>query len=208
MSLDASHTEISLLNMQNKTLRGLVSVLALTGTIGTLIAFVAGYFLGRVPSHYFATSPTGQITQIQPLTAPYLTPMAVKAFASQCTQRSYSLDFLNWRRQIESVSDCFTTSGFMGYQNALDESKNLKTIKENRMVQTVHETGPSVIVEHGIGKRGSYYWLIEVPVRIQYESESKRIAQDFLAQIEIERQPVETAPAAIGIHSVKLKPNA
>lgn len=171
------------------------------------IALIASIFANvmlatRKPDiKYFATNANGGLLRMVALNQPISSRSDVLSWATSAITQAYTYDFANFRKQFQESSNLFTTSGWEGFLQALDESGNLKSVQTNKFVTTVVPKSAPVIVGTGYVE-GRYAWKIEIPIIVTYQSATKRVSQNLLVQAVIVRRSELEHPKGLGIAQI------
>ncbi len=175
--------------------------LALSGCLA--LSTIANVILFMQPSEvkYFATDPNGKIMKLVSLNQPVQSVNEVLSWATSSITKSYTFSFANWRQELQSSRDFFTPKGWEGFQEALQESGNLKSVIENKFVTTAVPRGAPVVVGEGYID-GRYAWKIEVPILVTYQSANKRTTQSLLVEAVLVRRSELEHPKGIGIAQI------
>lgn len=155
-----------------------------------------GYKVANVEPKYFASTGNGRIIPLIPLDKPVMSVADVIDFAQKATRRSMTMDFLNYREQLEDSRKYFTGEGFQSYLDSLSNSGILDTIKDGRFnMNTTTETG--VLAKQAVVD-GRRVYVVNFPLTVKLAGQtSDRPDQEFLATIRVER--ISTAIDAQGI---------
>ncbi|RSZ55263.1 DotI/IcmL/TraM family protein [Massilia atriviolacea] len=178
----------------------------LVGTVALLA--VSNLFLGWHAAHpdrqYFAAD-NGRIFPMIPMSQPYRKTADVIQYAKDNVTRSFTMDFLNWRQQLEDVRPGYTRDGFKSFLEALKASGVLETVKEKRMNMSI-SAGTGVLTKEGT-ENGVYQWIVELPIEVRLEGQTTRLpAQRFLTTVRIERVPTLDSIEGIGIGQLVTSP--
>ena len=149
------------------------------------------------PATYFSTSSTGQITPLVPLSQPTVTSAVVQRFAVNTITEALSLNFRQYRSQLNHVESNFTTDGFKSFLTQLEGTNWIKSIEAGYFTATAIELARPVLVSQGIGPDGRYGYVIEVPITLLLENQTERRKQELKTRIIVVRVP--TAEKADGI---------
>lgn len=173
-----------------------------------LVSVVANGVLGWRAFHpdrqYFA-SDNGRIFPMIPLSQPYRKAADVIQTARDTVTRSFTMDFLNWRGQLEDVRGGYTREGFKSFLKSLDTTKVLDTIKGRRMNMSV-TAGTGVLTKEGV-EEGRYVWYIEMPIEVRLTGQTSELpSQKFLALVRMERIPTLDAIEGIGVGQLVTRP--
>ena len=178
--------------------RKLILILAVM-TIALLTAVGALYYEMTNPpeSRYFATSPNGTIVPVHPLSQPVFSTAEILEWSTQVVLRSFSYDFVNYRAQLQGVAKNYTGFGWRRFRAALDSSRELQTIIQQKAVMSAVPAGAPVILNQGVN-RGSYAWMIQIPIVLQIQG-TLNISQPLLVTIQVTRVSLENNPKGVGI---------
>lgn len=150
-------------------------------------AVIAGLLMNRPEPRYFAVDARGGVVPIVPVDRPLLSNDALTAWAAETARKAYSLDFVNYAEQMQSLRDRFNPPAYKAYVQQMDESGNLAAIKDRKMVMQA-EAQPAVITRSAVAADGRYTWDVEVPlVVIQHFGASQQRSQRLLVTLQITR---------------------
>lgn len=168
--------------------RRCLSALIWTGSALVLAIAVIGGLAWQVahpPMKYFATE-NGRVVPIKPTDQPAFSDSDVTAFGASSIRRSFTLDFIHWKDQINSVKDDYDDRGYEDYYKALNTSNILSSVKEQRMNLSV-DVGPGRIRAKGL-QGGTYAWQIQYPVTLKLDGQvTGSPAQRFVFTQQIQR---------------------
>ena len=66
------------------------------------------------------TNPNGAIREIEVLNRPIQSEQQVLNWVTQIISQAYSLSFANYEQQLSDIESKFTTSGWQGFQQAIE----------------------------------------------------------------------------------------
>lgn len=159
---------------------------------------------------YFATTASGVLIKIHPLSDPTVPDDFVLQWTSDAIRKSFNLDYIHWREQLQSASENYTPDGWTYFSNALKSTNNLKTLVNLKMVSDAKITGaPQIIRKAVVG--GSFSWNIKIPLMVVYSNGAKTINQPIEMTVIVMREPVQYYPDKIAINNVfsaTVNPNA
>ena len=154
---------------------------------------------------YFATD-RGRLFPLIPLGRPYRKPADVIQYAKETLERSFTLDFNNWRQQLEDVRYRYDTEGFKSLIAAMQQSGILAAVRERRMNMSI-TTGTGVLVKEGV-ENGVYTWYVEAPIEIKLAGQTTDMpSQRFKATVRIDRSSTLDNIEGIEAAQVITKPN-
>lgn len=173
-----------------------------------VLSVLLNCFLGWSATHpvreYFATD-NGRMFPLIPMSQPYRKTADVIQFARDNITRSFTLDFLNWRQQLEELRPGYTRDGFQQYLDNLDRMGILDTVKDKRMNLSI-SAGTGVLSKEGI-QGGVFFWQVELPIEVRLEGQTLRLPpQHFRAVTRIERISTLDSIQGIGIASLVTAP--
>lgn len=181
--------------------------LVLSGVLLVQSVAIVGlaWFAVHPVREYFA-SDNGRLFPMIPLGRPYRKPADVIQYAKETLERSFTLDFSNWRGQLEDVRYRYDADGFKSLIAALQQSGILAAVRERRMNMSI-TTGTGVLVKEGV-EDGAYTWFVEAPIEIKLAGQTSEMpSQRFKATMRIARS--STLDNIEGIQAVQVitKPN-
>jgi intracellular multiplication protein IcmL len=173
-----------------------------------MVLLVSNCYLAWHATHpdrqYFAAD-NGRLFPMIPMSKPYRKTADVIQFAKDNVNRSFTMDFLNWRQQLEDVRPGYTRAGFKSFLDALKQSGVLDTVKDKRMNMSI-SAGTGVLTREW-SEDGVYQWLIELPIEVRLEGQTTRMpAQRFLTTVRIERVSTLDSIEGIGVGQLITKP--
>ena len=178
----------------------------LMGAVSLVSISAAWWALSSKPEpRYFIAREDGGIIPIVPVDVPYLTDGQVTNFAVEAITRSMTISFVNWRQDLASASEFFERpNGWNNFLEAMEGSGMLEFIRNRRLISSVVANG-AVIVKSGPDASGRYAWVVQVPLKITYQSSSETTTEDRMAEIEISRLPTWQSARGVGITRVLVK---
>ncbi|MQL50057.1 MULTISPECIES: DotI/IcmL/TraM family protein [Photorhabdus] len=127
------------------------------------------YAVLHPPVKYFATQ-DGRVIPLHPTDKPAYSDADVIDFGNRVIREAFTLDFVNYRSQMNNIIPRFSDAGFQSYYTALTQSNILSAIKDKKMNMS-SMTSSGVVVSKGTLENGAYAW------KIQYPSKFKLIGQ-------------------------------
>ena len=167
-----------------------------TLVLGASTAYLA---YSRPEPRYFATTTDGQILPLVPLDKPHQSAAEVSNFAVRAVTTSLTYDFANYRADFNNALQFFTKpTGWNQFVDAVQESQMLDLVQKRRL-NTTAVANNAVIVREGINSRGIYEWVVQIPLRVTYQSASEVTGQNFMITVHIERLQTYESPYAMAI---------
>ena len=165
-----------------------MALLFMIAVNGALVSFAYYLFSNRPSPQYFATTATGSIIKLQPLSQPVVSPSAVLEWSTRAAVAAYTYNFVDYRRQLEEASHYFTPNGWRNFEEELKRSRNLQTVIASKLVATAVPTGAPVIEDRMV-LFGRYTWKISIPILVKYDSASTSYNQPLIVKMIIQRVP-------------------
>lgn len=169
-----------------------------------LVQFVllSGLVFFRTPPRYFAVTPDLRVLPVPSLEEPYITHAGLTNWAAEVVTRSIALNFLDWRRQLNDVRNCFTGKAFDNLLASYTSSGTLEAIRTKKLsTRATVEQAPVITDEKIVAGRRT--WTIQVPIVVSYESShGVEATQRLLAKLLVQRVP--TTDNERGVQVVQL----
>ena len=175
---------------------GLVASIALNGMLG--------WFAVHPDRQYFAADGT-RVIRLVPLPEPYLKSADVIQFARDAINRSLTINFQQYRGQLEDARADWTREGFKQFLEQLEAGGYLDSIKTKRMNMTV-TAGTGVIVSDRLVDN---IWVrkVELPIEIKLTGQvTEQPAQNFIALVTVTRIPTLDSLVGVALDNIVIKP--
>ena len=158
------------------------------------------YFqLTHKPSpQYFAVGPDGKIIKLEPLSEPVYNPDFIREWATRVAVAVHTYDFVGYRKSFQEAQNKFTANGWINFEDALKESRELELVKAKHLVSQAVPTGAATILDKGI-VNGRYTWKVQLPLLVTYDSGTMQLQTPVLATILVSRVPVNNFPEGIAV---------
>ena len=140
-----------------------------------------------------------QSENIQPLNKPNLDRAALLSWATQAATEVWTFGFHNHKQRLKEASRHFTRKGWAGFTKAIERSRIIEMVNENRFVMTSVPRSAPKITKEGL-QNGRYNWTVELPLKTTYQSGSKTRSDNLLVRMKIVRVPKLESPNGIGIN--------
>src|SRR5690606_2113263 len=140
---------------------------------------------------------TGAVINPVPLAQAFVTEPRVLSFVDECLRESFSHDFENYRRTMNSAMSCYTSLGGKEFNKAIDAT--LLEIRNKRLVASV-TTEPPTLVRGPMLIGGRATWEVQAVITIFYQGARERYpSQTRMATVTVVRVPLEENPRGISI---------
>lgn len=154
---------------------------------------------------YFATREDGGIIPLVAVSRPFLNNGQVTNFAVEAVTRALTMDFKNWREDLNGAADYFQRpEGWNNFLTAIEESGTLEFVRKRRLISNAVANG-ATIVDDGVDARGRYSWTVQVPLQVTYESANERSVEEMMAEIVVSRLPTWESSDAVGITRITIR---
>lgn len=166
----------------------------------SLVSFFQQYTRPR--ETYYAVSKSNKTTPLEPIEEINVTPSSLLNWAMVAVTNAYTMDFLNYEKSLQQISEFFTKNGYQKFQESMDASGRLKDIIANKLIASAVVVDSPVILREG--KTGnSYLWEIQMPIAISYQGPSVQVYKQWLAvTLLIKKVPTSEAKKGIGIENI------
>lgn len=182
--------------------RRVVLVLLWAVTVIALQAGIIFYMYSNQPTpKYFATNPQGTLVPMVPLEEPYMTPEAILQWSVQAVTALYTYNFVDFREKLQATEKYFTSAGRQEFLTALQESKYIQSIQEQKLIVTAVVSGAPVIIRQGLIDN-RYAWQMQIPLKVTYQTQSQRYYDDLIVQILVTRVSTLASIEGIGIAQI------
>ena len=179
--------------------------LCLVAALCLSLAVSALLLLNQPKPCYFAATPDLRLAPMVPLDQPLLTQEGLLTWASNAIAGAMSLNFLEWREKLESISPHFEDEAFKSFLASLQSSGVLDMIRDKRLSASAVATRAPVIIASGLVS-GKTTWKIEFPLIVSYESsQGVESTQKLLATVLVCRASTAKTPRGVVIQQVVLR---
>ena len=167
--------------------------------------------LSKMPkAEAFQTIDNSVICKINPNDNPAFTNTNIAEFAKEAVLNAYSIDYKNADISTTDVlRRYFTDEGRSSFITTLRQSGLIDQIKQNYLVlQTSALQTPEVTNDKGIDNFGNRFWIVQVPIRMDYFNgkNSPADSRTYVAEIRVEvTQRDVFNPKGIGVSSIILR---
>ncbi len=178
--------------------------------VNLVLGSAIGYKLSNPPApQYFPTTNDGKLILPRSLSDPMFSEDHVLQWSADSARKTFSLDFLHWRDQLQSMRKAFTATGWTQFIESLKKSNNLKTLISQKMVINAEITGSPQVINKG-PVLGQYAWKIQFPMLISFTNAQNTIPQPVMVTMIVIRVPVSQYPDGLAVNMFYMtqSPNA
>jgi len=187
--------------------KGILGMLFLSTLIMIGLVIAIMYLaLNQPEPSYFATTEDGKIVTLDPLSNPNVRPKVLLRWAGRSAVSSYSFDFVNFDKQLDSARQHFTTSGWRHFSTSLAESNMETNVKQNQLFVSAVVSGTPVIVNQG-SLGGRYSWRVQVPLLVKYQSADSKVQTPYIIDMLIVRTATLDSAEGIGVEEFRARVN-
>ena len=188
--------------------RAMKLALGLTVTLCASTGVVALLLLNQPKPQSFAATPDLRLAPMIPLDQPLLTQEGLLTWVSDTIAGAMSLNFLEWRKKLESIRPHFDDAAYKSFLASLQSSGVLDMIRDKRLSASAVATRAPVIIASGLVS-GKATWKVEFPLIVSYESsQGVESTQKLLATVLVCRASTAKTPRGVVIQQVVLKRDA
>ena len=108
-----------------------------------------------------------------PLWAQGASDEAVKTWTADAIKQAMTFDFSNMEEKKEGAKDIFTAKGHEEFYKALEKSRIPDIVREKQQIVRLNMVCVPEITKTEADETGGKIWVLEVPVEIQYQSETE-----------------------------------
>ena len=188
-----------------RTLVGINFCLALV--VGLLCGFIMIQNHFKPTPTYFPTDPLGQLLPAVETnqTTPTWTDNFISTWGTNTAILLNSYNFANYREALQDMRQYFTPQGYRLFLLALKESTNLDAVTADKMIVSAQPRGPLQIINKGQTSQGAYYWQVEIPMLVSYQSKLKVISQHLRMKMTILRVSTLEFQSGIAIAQIVMR---
>jgi hypothetical protein len=108
----------------------------------------------------------------------------VLSWSEKATNQAFDLDPNTLDAQLLKLQSCFTEQGWIGFNNALQQSGNLTAIKTQKLMVSSQVDGPSQMLEIKENE-----WKIALPLQVVYQNDKEKVTQLLNVNLKVGRKP-------------------
>ena len=174
-------------NFYRDNYRRVMKLLLIMSLVMVILVLTMAYlFTHRPESKYFATTQSGRVLQLVPLSSPMLSTEALLSWASQVAMGSYTYNFANYRQRIQTQEINFTSDAWQQFLLQLKDSGNIQAVDQRKINVSAVVSGAPVVVYQGM-LDGRYAWKVQVPLLVTFVSASDRFQKNYMVTMVIVR---------------------
>lgn len=162
------------------------------------------YQIGTRPiPEFHARQDDGKTMKLISFNEPNFLPDTIIRFASKAAVTAYTLDFVNYEKQLGVARPFFTSGGWTDFNSSMNNVIN--TIVQNQLFVAGVVYGTPVISNQGPLPGKGYVWRIQIPFLVTYRSANSSSKSKYLVTVTIVHVPTRDNPQGIGIDQFVMK---
>jgi hypothetical protein len=110
-------------------------------------------------------------------------PALVLSWAEKATIQSFNFDVAKLDEQLEALKNCYTEQGWKGFNDALQKSGNLESIKGQQFNVNSQMDGEAQFVD-----KKDNQWKIMLPVQVTYQNSKEKLTQSLSVTVLVGRK--------------------
>lgn len=99
-------------------------------------------------------------------------PNIVKTWTKHATQKSFDFSAQTLDKQMDELKACYTTQGWKGFNEALEQSGNLNAIKSQNLTVSSQVDGDLIL-----SPAKENQWKVSVPLEVVYQNDKQKLTQ-------------------------------
>lgn len=186
--------------------RTYISVIAALSVVVLFLGYLA--FVHFPQNQFIATDNTAAACRIWPTDRPYIPEANVKDFAESAVVSIYTYGYSNYRKAAQDTADKYFSNNFADPFIAMfSNSAGLQEVIQKRFdVTSVSNPNQPPIVSRSGLRKGSWAWVVDVPVLVYYVSGRDQHSERILASVTvIEVPPTRRNPSGLAIDDIVLR---
>ncbi|WP_173912856.1 DotI/IcmL family type IV secretion protein [Acinetobacter sp. Marseille-Q1618] len=210
--VEVSRNNAELRNVINKQRMWIGGGLLVIIFLIVAIIILSGILAKMPKTEAFQTIDNSVICKLNPNENPTFTDTNIAEFAKEAVLNAYAIDYQNADNSTTDVlRRYFTDRGRSSFITSLNQSGLIDQIKQNYLVlRTSAARTPEVTNNKGIDNLGNRFWIVQVPIRMEYFNgkSSPADSRNYLAEIRVEVTPRDVYnPKGFGVSSIILRTN-
>lgn len=175
--------------------------------ISSLILGMVLYYVVTHPvqREYFQTTVNGRISPLVALDEPNQSDPAILQWAAQAAIATHTYNFVQYEAQLDQTAKFFTDHGWNDFVGALIATNSIDSVVAKQLIVSAVATAKPVILAKDVIS-GSYYWRIQIPILVTYQSPSDSSQERVVVTLLIKRISTLKSPKGIGIDQFIVSP--
>lgn len=166
--------------------------------IGLILAMFFVINVHQPENRYFATTEDGRLVPMITLRQPNLSNPALLSWVAQGATEIMTFGFHDYEQRLQEASRYFTKPGWASFAQALKTSRIIETVQTNQQVVTAAPRSAPIILSESVVE-GRYQWVVQMPMKLTFQSGSKIDTRNWVVVLSIVRMPQLGNPNGLGI---------
>lgn len=140
-------------------------------------------------------------SQIEPsasLKEPNISTISLLVWANEAIVTTYTYNFVSYKKDLQNASQYFTVDGWKKYMSALENSGDLKNVRDKKLVVSAVATGTPVVLEQKVIE-GKYTWKIQMPILVTYQNNLGSTNKNLVVALQVVKTPSHIGMRGLGI---------
>jgi intracellular multiplication protein IcmL len=181
------------------------TILIQAGIIATLAGAGIWQHYHPPPEHYFYSDGVHTPYPIESLADPVENEPKLLSDVGQWVVETYSIDFLNYHRDLSQASRHYTVAGWNSFDAEFVASGNFDAIKKARLSSTaLPERAPIILQKELVGSR--YTYKIQVPLLVTFMNTQQQSQQHLMVTVIVVRTPASEHAEGYAIDQINAPP--
>lgn len=176
---------------------GLIGLSLVLAFLSLMVFYVLAKQI-RPPELMFIQA-NGQISPALGMDLPNQSREAVKDWAREAVQKSYTFDFLSADRELAAAEPYFTSDAWLLFKSSMGASPLVQQVKKDKLSVSVVAQNAPIIDDAATDRSGEFAWKLIVPVTMSFSGDAATKTQDMVIRITIIRVPTTENPKGLGV---------
>lgn len=107
----------------------------------------------------------------------------VKQWAEKAAQQTFDFDAATLDKQMAELKACYTVEGWESFNNAMQQSGNLKVIQTQKLQVSSMVNGTIIVNEEKDNQ-----WKVTIPMQVVYQNENEKLTQGLVIDLLVGRK--------------------
>ena len=183
-----------------------LSLLAALISIGVFYVFAKKI---RTPELLFVPI-QGEVYHINSMILPNQSKEAVKSWAREAVEKTYTFDFRNVGKSLTEAEPYFTHDAWPIFKKTLTNSQLIASVEKNKLeVNVVAQIDPQIefsAIDKSSKDKEEFAWKLIIPVTLSFSGDIPTENQDMIIRVTIVRVPTVENPKGLGVVQMSVTP--
>lgn len=159
------------------------------------------------PQYFAQDIQSGTLTPLLPLDKPIQNRGVVVQHVADTLAALNSIDFKNYRSQLDRAGRNFTASGWKRYMQEFTDTGTLEAMEKRQLVLSGVVSEPPVVTAEG-DMFGVHYWDVQVPFKVAWSGAGYNQTLSYVAIAKVVRVPQTENPKGIAVGQLVVRAGA